>query len=181
MGIASRLFPPVDSADDLAWSAPGLQAPETLTVTSTDVVDGRPLPDRFQARVRGRNAGPSLHWSGAPADARELVVVVEDPDIPRRGVALHGGLAGLVPSGAGIAAGPWAETPGAASARLVLGKRGFVGALPPKGHPAHRYVFQVFALSEPSGLADGFTRAQALEALSGKVVARGRLTTTFER
>ncbi|WP_433207786.1 YbhB/YbcL family Raf kinase inhibitor-like protein [Nocardia sp. CA-107356] len=60
-------------------------------------------------------------------------------------------------------------------------RRGYAGPRPIPGHGRHRYVFQLFALDEPSGLGIDATRASTLSAINGHVIARGKLTGTYER
>ena len=76
-----------------------------------------------------------------------------------------------------------AVTPGLA---LQIGfgsfkRRGYAGPRPIPGHGPHRYIFQIFALDRPSGLDYTATLPRALSAIDGKVIARGRLTGTYER
>jgi phosphatidylethanolamine-binding protein (PEBP) family uncharacterized protein len=57
--------------------------------------------------------------------------------------------------------------------------------LKPLAHGPHRYVFQLFALGAPAA-ADGVSTANArprtlLGSVRGPVLARGRLTGTYER
>jgi phosphatidylethanolamine-binding protein (PEBP) family uncharacterized protein len=52
---------------------------------------------------------------------------------------------------------------------------------PPPGHGMHRYAFQVFALAAPLKLAVHPGRRAVMQAMVGKVLARGLLIGTFER
>jgi hypothetical protein len=62
---------------------------------------------------------------------------------------------------------------------------GYIGPAPIKGHGPHRYVFQLFALpaaDAPDGAAAARTAPRALlAAVRGPVLARARLTGTYER
>jgi Raf kinase inhibitor-like YbhB/YbcL family protein len=51
---------------------------------------------------------------------------------------------GKLPPGAGDPAREW--MPGVTQGRTDFGKRGYGGPCPPKGDPAHHYVFTVHAL-----------------------------------
>jgi Raf kinase inhibitor-like YbhB/YbcL family protein len=58
-------------------------------------------------------------------------------------------------------------------------RNGYGGPCPPSG--THRYAFEVFALSEPLGLASGFSADELRSAMEGKVLASGRMTGTYQR
>ena len=47
--------------------------------------------------------------------------------------------------------------------------------------PDARGCFEVFALSEPLGLSDGFSADELRAAMEGKVLASGRLTASYRR
>ncbi|MDN5865006.1 MAG: YbhB/YbcL family Raf kinase inhibitor-like protein [Gammaproteobacteria bacterium] len=57
-----------------------------------DIEDGGWIPERFafgvpdsDRRMRfGANRNPALHWSGAPAGTRTMVLIMHDDDVPAR-------------------------------------------------------------------------------------------------
>src|ERR1700722_16088725 len=53
----------------------------TLQTSSTAFKAGLPIPRKYTQD--DQNISPPLNWSGVPAGAKELVLVVEDPDAPR--------------------------------------------------------------------------------------------------
>jgi len=60
-------------------------------------------------------------------------------------------------------------------------RRAYLPPDPPPGHGPHRSAFLVFALSEPPA-PDGIDgRNATLEAMVGRVLAKGRLIGTYER
>ena len=67
-------------------------SPRTITVTSPDFDEGGHLPERFTCL--GGGSSPAFAWTGVPADAVALAVVVSDPDAPR-GAFLHWLVTGL--------------------------------------------------------------------------------------
>ena len=176
-----------------AWNFPNLQGPELLVVTSEHFAEGRSIPlEHAGRRVGGTNLSPHLAWSPPPPETRELVLVVEDLDVPIPKPAVHC-LALIDPSRLDS---PDHLPPGALSAhepaagvrvlRSTVG-RGYHGPEPIKGHGPHRYTFQVFALSTGfSNAADGRQPDRArprtlLRSVTGPVIARGRLTGTYQR
>ena len=62
-----------------------------------------------------------------------------------------------------------------------MGQAAWLPPDPPSGHGPHRYVVQVFALGQPSGLEGRPGRTAVVEALQGKVLAKGLLIGTYER
>jgi phosphatidylethanolamine-binding protein (PEBP) family uncharacterized protein len=87
-----------------------------------------------------------------------------------------------LPSGALAARSPAA---GVRVLRSGMG-RGYLGPEPIKGHGPHRYTFQLFALATAAAAGGGAAAEQArpralLSAVSGPVLAKGRLTGVYER
>ena len=73
------------------------------------------------------------------------------------------------------------EPKGLRQGRNSLGRPGYAGPKPPKGEPAHRYFFQVFALDRKLELKPGSTRKELLAACEGHVLAVGLLHGKFAR
>ncbi len=162
----------------------GVDGAATITVTSPAFRDGEQIPARYRGRLVGLNLSPPLAWSGVPADAVELVLVVEDADAPRRLPAVHALVAGIDPI---VDAAPegalWQPSPlvGAVFGRSLLGLRGYVGPMPLRAHGPHRYFIELFALDRALGLEPGFRRAALIEAMRGHVRGFGVVVGTYER
>jgi Raf kinase inhibitor-like YbhB/YbcL family protein len=128
----------------------------------------------------GDNISPQLRWDGLPPQTRQVVLIIDDVDVPLPRPLLHT-IAVIEPTLDGVAAG--ALRPGTAGIRFIradLGHRGYAGPRPIPGHGKHRYRFHVFAIDE--SIADNLTTAKAvLAAMGGHVLARGTLTGTYER
>src|SRR5262249_46177352 len=52
----------------------------SLTVSSPAFAAGQPIPRRHTGD--GEDRSPALAWSGVPSTARELALIVDDPDAP---------------------------------------------------------------------------------------------------
>lgn len=173
----------------LAWGLPNLRGPELLTVSSQDFEDGGPMPRAHTAKqIGGDNLSPRLAWSAPPPGTAQLLLVVEDIDVPLAKPAVH--CVALVDPAAGPLDGGAldARQPGAGVRvlRSTVG-RGYHGPAPVKGHGPHRYVFQLFALAAPVEASAGTppvdrARPRALlPAVTAPVLGRGRLTGVYER
>ncbi|MGW1466136.1 YbhB/YbcL family Raf kinase inhibitor-like protein [Streptomyces sp. NPDC002308] len=173
----------------LSWNLPQLQGPGLFTLTSEEFG-----PDDFLARthcakhVGGEDLSPHLAWTALPPGTAQLLLVVEDVDVPMAKPAVHcvaliDPATGHLPPGALAAKRPG---PGVRSLRSTVG-RGYHGPGPIKGHGPHRYVFQLYALAAPVGDAPGATpvdRARPRALLAGvtvPVLGRARLTGVYER
>ncbi|MEA2592751.1 MAG: hypothetical protein QOD62_2582 [Actinomycetota bacterium] len=165
----------------LAWNQPGLDAPETITLTSTAFADGSEMPVSSAGKGVGPNISPPLAWHGLPARAAELVLIIEDPDAPLPKPVVHLALAGISPELGGLVEGDLNEGGRHGNGRGSFGRTGYAGPRPVPGHGAHRYVFQLYALSRPLDLPSGVKPNSIVAAMNGTVLARGRLDGTYER
>jgi len=153
--------------------AAGLPA---LRLASPWFENGGPLPRRVSADGDGQP--PPLVWSEPPAETREFVLIVEDPDAPKYEPFVHW----LVYTISSEARGLDAE--GATHAREGLNSRlepGFTPAAPPPGDGPHRYHFQLFALDQPLALEKGEDKSKVLQYMEGHVIAIGDIVGTYER
>jgi Raf kinase inhibitor-like YbhB/YbcL family protein len=147
-----------------------------LTLTSPAFADNALIP--VQYTCDGDNMSPPLAWSEVPEGTAELVLLFEDPDAPG-GTQVYWVLFGLNPASGGLEEG---KVPaGAVGGKNDYGRTDWAGPCPPIGR-AHRFIFTLLALSEPSGLAEGASPRHDLpHALSGTVLAQAQLTGKYAR
>jgi Raf kinase inhibitor-like YbhB/YbcL family protein len=181
MAVLGRLFRRVRAgAHRGPLTGSSLAAPESITVTSTAFADGGAMPRSSAGKGVGDNTSPPLRWDGLPPATRQLVLIIDDVDVPLPRPLLHT-VAVLDPTLNGVAAG--SLQPGAVGMRFIradLGNRGYAGPRPIPGHGPHHYRFHVFAIDVH--IPETVTTAKALlAAMSGRVLARGALTGTYER
>jgi phosphatidylethanolamine-binding protein (PEBP) family uncharacterized protein len=174
----------------LAWNQPDFQGPDVLTLSSPAFADGGTMPKENCAKfIGGKDVSPELSWTALPPGTAQLLLVVEDTDVPQSKPGVHC-LALIDPAAVGhLEAGALsAKQPGTGVRvlRSTVG-RGYHGPAPIKGHGPHHYVFELFALGKPlqSG-SDGASldRARPRAVLTGvsvPVLGRGRLTGVYER
>ncbi|MEZ0364375.1 YbhB/YbcL family Raf kinase inhibitor-like protein [Mycobacterium sp. pUA109] len=161
-------------------AAAEFDAPDAITVRSAAFTDGGPLPPSSAGEGVGDNVSPALTWTGVPPEAGQVVLIIDDVDVPLPRPLLHT-VAVIDPTVDGVAQG--ALQPGTPGFRFIagsLGHCGYAGPRPIPGHGPHHYRFQVFALDQP--IPDTVTSAHALLAMmAGHVLARGALTGTYQR
>jgi Raf kinase inhibitor-like YbhB/YbcL family protein len=149
-------------------------APAAIGLHSSAFAEGATIPERFTCS--GAGASPPLSWSGVPSGARELTLVVEDPDAGR---FAHWTVLGIAPSTTRIEAG--AAPAGAIENGNSAGKRGWTPPCPPKGDEPHHYVFALYATDAPLGLGEDAEPDDVRRALGEHAIARGMLTGRFGR
>jgi len=148
--------------------------PAVLRVSSPAFRDGGALPRRFGCDGAGDE--PAIVTGRLPARARELALVVTDPDAPG-GTFVHLTRYGLHPQAAG---GPLPRS--GHDGRDSAGKDGWTAPCPPEGDDAHRYRFTVYALRARSGLGAGAAPAAVTAAIrKAGVLARGTTTAHYAR
>jgi phosphatidylethanolamine-binding protein (PEBP) family uncharacterized protein len=162
------------------FAGSGFTGPDGISVTSAEFDDGGAMPTTSAGKGVGEDRSPQLSWSGIPPQTRQLVLIIDDVDVPLPRPLLHT-VAVIEPGVRNVDAGEL--KPGTDGLRFIpgtLGHRGYAGPRPIPDHGPHRYRFLLFALDEP--IAQNVTRAKALvKQMAGHVLARGVLTGTFER
>lgn len=146
----------------------------TITVTSTAFGEGEPIPTEFTCDGPGRV--PPIAWSGTPADAGAVALVVDDPDAPR-GTFTHWVVLDLPATTSELGGGPVPS--GGVEARNSGGKASWYPPCPPSG--THRYRFTVYALDRPTELGAGADLDTALAAVERLATTHGRLIGTYRR
>ena len=143
-----------------------------MELTSAAFDDGGPIPARYTCDAE--DVSPPLRWSGAPDGTTGFALIVDDPDA--RGF-VHWVLADIPGdvTELGEGEGDSVGTPGVND----FGRSGWGGPCPPRGE--HRYVFTLYALSEPLGLGSGASADAVRRALEGRVLGEATLATRDTR
>lgn len=134
----------------------------------------------------GEDLSPALSWTGVPAGAKSLAVIMDDPDAPA-GTWVHWVLYDLPAGTTGLPAGlPKKErlddgaSQGACWGVGSFSRVGYYGPCPPPGSP-HRYFFKLYALDVALGLTPRATKSDVLEAMKGHVLAEAEIVGTYRR
>ena len=90
-------------------------APESVTVTTPAFTDGGAMPRSGAGKGVGDNISPPLRWDGQPPETQQLVLVIDDIDVPLPRPLQHT-VAVIEPGIDGVAAG--ALQPGTSGMRF---------------------------------------------------------------
>jgi Raf kinase inhibitor-like YbhB/YbcL family protein len=146
------------------------------------------LPDRFlynHAGCAGENISPEISWSGVPATAKSLALVVWDQDAPVSGGFYHWVIVNVpigttkLPEGAGNVASHKAPT-GAIQLFNDWGEAGYGGPCPP-GHSRHRYHFILYALNAQLPITAKSKVSEAAAAIKQSAIASAEQVLVYGR
>jgi hypothetical protein len=140
----------------------------SMKLTSSAFADGSLIPVKYTCN--GKEISPPLEIFGVPADAKSLILTLEDPDAPT-GVWDHWVVFNIDPKMLVIAEGTVPK--GAMLGSNTGGTVAYEGPCPPSG--THRYVFTLYALSAKLSLPEGSSKATVLAAMNGNVLAVAEL------
>ncbi len=156
----------------------------TLTIQSSAFADGEPIPRRYSGE--GQDISPPLSWSDIPEAAKELAMIVDDPDAPRPQPWVHWVIYKIPLEAAGLAEGIPADAElsspaGALQGRNTSGDIGYHGPMPPPGHGLHHYYFKLYALDTQLSLKSDADKQALLSAMEGHILAQGELVGSYQR
>jgi Raf kinase inhibitor-like YbhB/YbcL family protein len=160
--------------------------PSSIQLTSTAFADGARIPALYT--VEAGDISPPLAWTNVPTEATELVLLVEDYDVPFPQPLMHVLVYSIPATSTGFAENALPskdsphDRPGILLGRNSMRHQRYDGPAPIPGHGPHHYVFELLALRE-SLLFDAVPDRDAfLDAIKDHtVLATGRLTGTYER
>ena len=136
------------------------------------------IPDRFT--YRGDNVSPEFFWEDAPKETKSFVLILHDPDAPRRDGFTHWLLYDIPPNVMRIREDLPKKAPVTDSGFQGIndsGELGYTGPCPPSGR--HRYFARLYALREELNLAPGATAQQVNAALEGKVIEQTEMLARY--
>ena len=154
-----------------------------FTLSSPDFTHAGAIPTRFTCE--GDDVSPGLRWTGVPAGARSLALIVDDPDAPDpaapRGIWVHWVLYNLPVAVNELASAvPSRMLPGQTLVgKNDWGRTGYGGPCPPIGR--HRYFFKLLALDAVLPDLHQPTRAQIEAAMTGHVLGEAVLMGTYQK
>jgi len=153
---------------------------DQMQLTSTAFADGGAIPAKYTCDAK--NVSPPLKWSGVPAGAKSLALIVDDPDAPV-GTWVHWVLYDLPATSSELAEDmPKSQyvTGGAKQGLNDFRHLGYGGPCPPPGK-GHRYFFKLYALDTLLDLKPGLTKKDVEAAMAKHILAQGQLMGTYQR
>jgi len=146
-----------------------------LTITSPAFANDGSIPAKYTCDGAGVN--PPLVFSGAPAAAKSLALIVEDPDVPKNlkadGFFEHWLIWDIAPDSKGFAEGA------GKGGINESGSTGFMGPCPPDRE--HRYFFKLFALDTKLSGAKISSKADLDKAMAGHVIGQAELVGLYNK
>lgn len=148
---------------------------QTLTITSPAFAQGGNIPSKFTCDATPA-VNPQLDFGNVPANTQSLVLIMDDPDVPKT----------MIPSGEFVhwlvwdLAGTTKNIPEGAPQRGIngTGRPGYMGPCPPD--KSHRYFFKLYALN--AKLEGTFKNKAELEkAMEGKIIQKAELMANYEK
>lgn len=189
VGIHTPLLDPRNSASQLApqiapETPPAEDTKMTIKITSTAFKLNEPIPKQYTGD--GRDISPPLRWDNIPPETKEIVLIMDDPDAPRKDPWVHWLIYKLPPAlrelPEGVARDARLKEPaGALQGNNSWGAPGYRGPAPPKGHGVHHYHFKFYALRTALDVKEGLEKETLLSKMKGHVLAEGELIGTYER
>jgi Raf kinase inhibitor-like YbhB/YbcL family protein len=143
-----------------------------LKITSPAITEGGMIPAKYSCDADKVN--PPLVFSGVPATAKSLALIIDDPDVPKTmipsGEFVHWIVWDIPPTSKGM---PEADPTAATKGLNGTGKQGYVAMCPPDRE--HRYFFKLYALDQMLGSAKITNKADLEAAMKGHIVAEAQL------
>src|SRR5262245_58036548 len=147
-----------------------------LQITSSAFAANAAIPAKYSCD--GQSINPPLTFSGIPAKTQSLVLIMDDPDVPKNlmpsGVFDHWLIWDLPADSKGVIEG----APEAKRGLNGMGQQGYVGPCPPDRE--HRYFFKLYALDTKITARIG--SKQDLEAaMKGHILEQAELIGRYAR
>lgn len=153
-----------------------------MKIESPAFTYGSMIPARYTCD--GKNISPALVFSDIPENARSLVLIVDDPDVPaavRRDQNWdHWIVFNIPPEIRRIEEG---TAPPGVSGSGTDGRFSYGGPCPPPQFEprCHRYFFKLYALDSRLDLAEGATKIDIEAKMNGRVIDQAELVGVYER
>ena len=149
-----------------------------MKISSPAFHDHGIIPSRYTCE--GDEINPPLHISEVPPNAKSLVLIVDDPDVPKSirsdGIWDHWILFNILPNVHIIEEN---RTPLCKAGMTTSGHTRYVGPCPPDRE--HRYFFKLYALDTMLNLPSGTTKKEVEKAISSHILAQCQLIGLYEK
>ncbi|MDP2703631.1 MAG: YbhB/YbcL family Raf kinase inhibitor-like protein [bacterium] len=149
-----------------------------MKLTSSAFLHNGKIPAEYTCD--GEDISPSLAISGVPEGAKSLVLIMDDPDVPKNlradGMWVHWVVFNIPPDVKEIAEG---QEPQGTHGKGTSGNLQYKGPCPPDRE--HRYFFKLYALDAELDLKEGVTKAEVEQAMENHILDKTELVGLYER
>jgi Raf kinase inhibitor-like YbhB/YbcL family protein len=149
-----------------------------MKLTSSVFPEGGSIPSLYTCEGKGIN--PPLEISAVPPDAQSLVLIMDDPDVPKSrrpdGMFDHWIVFNMPPTTRQLAEN---ATPPGIQGKNTAGGNAYFGPCPPDRE--HRYFFKLYALDAQLSLPAGSTKKQVEQAMAPHIIAQCQLMGRYEK
>jgi len=149
-----------------------------MKLTSSAFKNGEKIPKKYTCDAEEVN--PPLHIEDVPHEAKSLVLIMDDPDVPefvrKDRMYVHWVIFNIPAKAQHIAEN---SVPHGIFGKTTGGSLHYQGPCPPDRE--HRYFFKLYALDTTLTLPEGSTKAQVEKAMEGHIVATTQLMGLYER
>jgi Raf kinase inhibitor-like YbhB/YbcL family protein len=155
----------------------------SLTLNSTAFRHNGEMPSRNTCD--DEDVSPPLSWSGVPAGARSLVLIVDDPDAPDpkapKMTWVHWVLYNMPPTATGLPEAVAAKSlpKGTLEGVNDWKRTGYGGPCPPIGR--HRYFHKLYALDTVLSDMNQPTKTKVENAMQGHILSQAEIVGTYQR
>jgi Raf kinase inhibitor-like YbhB/YbcL family protein len=149
-----------------------------MKITSPAFEEKGQIPSLYTCE--GEEINPPLHFTDVPLDAKSLVLIMDDPDVPRYlradGMWDHWILFNLSPTLRQIKEN---TTPVCKSGMTTSGHTRYVGPCPPDRE--HRYFFKLYALDTILNVPSGCSKSELEKAMQGHILEQCQLIGLYQK
>jgi len=128
----------------------------------------------------GKRINPPLEFIDIPIEAKSLVLIMDDPDVPKSlradGMFDHWVVFNIAPSTKKIEEN---ATPRGIQGKNTAGENKYYPPCPPDRE--HRYFFKLYALSKMLDLPAGSTKKEVEKACQGHIIEQCQLIALYEK
>ncbi len=147
-----------------------------MQITSNDFLNNGEIPSEYACD--GENVNPFLRISEISEQAKNLVLIVDDPDAPGR-TWVHWIVFNIPIFGKELKIQEDSIPQGGILGQNDFKKLDYGGPCPPFG--THHYFFKVYALDSRLDLKEGATKKQVEEAMKNHIISSVNLVGLYSR
>lgn len=142
-----------------------------MKITSPEFMNNGLIPEKFTCE--GEDINPALIIEGTPKNAKNLALIVDDPDAPM-GMWVH-----WVVYNIPLVSRIDEESIPGEQGRNDFGRGDYGGPCPPSG--THRYFFKVYALDAELNLKPGLKKVELENAMKGHILDKAELVGLYKK